>query len=325
MSNVFFEKTKDLREKIREEVIGSLKKISNEKIRKILLQRVKSSFFLKGIIADYIHQGLGGNLSDKERLNLISGLEIYSSSLVLLDNLLDKHYIRNGETTYLSEFGPEMHALASQYATHMGLFKMLPYLRNFIGFSKYFYQYIDNAITGAIEMDVEHPKNSEESLEYISKVNGFTLGAPLALIATTATRNIFKIMGVFEYGYKSGISFGIYEEIRDLIGEHGRERAYELKKGRIPLLMFFASEKDKKFSPKKYVGRDLPEKEFHYLWNQLKQSKAFEKIDKIVNNNFSFAKKSLEKIMKKEYFEELDLLRKDILDSLYVYMDKRNL
>jgi len=246
MSNVFFEKTKGLREKIREEIIESFKKVSNEKIRKILLQRAKSSFFLKGIIADYIHQGLGGSLSDKKRLNLISGLEIYSSSLVLLDNLLDKHYIRNGETTYLSEFGPEMHALASQYATHAGLFKMLPYLKNFIEFSKYF-QYVDNAITGAVKMDVEHPKNSKESLEYISKVNGFTLGVPLALIATTATKNIFKIMNVFRYGYKSGISFGIYEEIRDLVGEHGRERAYELQEGKIPLLMFFASEKDKKF------------------------------------------------------------------------------
>ncbi len=321
MSKLFFEETKPLKEKIRKEILKSFSKISNEKIRKILIQRANTSSFLKGILADYVHRGLGGKFNQKDRLRLISGLEIYAGGLVLMDNLLDGHNIRNNETTYLFEFGSEMQALASQYSTHLGMFRMIPYLENVIDFSSRF-RYFDQVFSGAINMDVEKPKNSTEVLNSISKVNGYTLGLPLALIATTATRNMLKIWNVFRYGYNSGISFGIYEEIRDLMGEHGRGRGYELERGRIPLVMFLASEKDKSFNPQDYTERVLSEKEFISLYNKLREIGVFDDIENKVDNYFLKSKRNLEKAVDSRCAEKLDLLRRDITDSLHQYFTR---
>ena len=314
MNNLFFEKTKDLKESIKGNVEKTFQTISDKRIKKILMQRTKSSSFIKGIVADCIHCGLEGKFDNDKRIDFASALEIYSGGLVILDNIIDKHYVRNGKTTYLKEFGPEINALASQYSTHLGLIKMAPYLGNFIELCSKF-PGVDEVINGAIKMDLDLPKNLEDVLESICSVNGATFGMPLAIAATTATDDELDILDVFQYGYNAGIAFGIYEEVRDLVGQHGREKASELKRGRIPLIMFLAAEKDKNFCPKEYSGRPLSDKEFKELFYRLKENGAIKETKNMIQNYFDKSQRNIQEIIKKEKFETLNLLRKDIENS----------
>lgn len=317
MSKNFFEETRGLREEIKKGVISQCAKIENKQVKDIVLQRQEGASYIKGITSYYLHKGLGGGLSRIEIIKLAEAVEIYSTSMVLIDNLIDKHNKRDGNTTYLEEYGPEMMGLASVYTANIGLLKLSPYLENFFKLMEVDgVDAVGKAITSAVSMDIEHPTDPAKILENIVKVNGITLGFPLGLIASTARVDKKVIFEIMRYGTDTGTAFGLYEEVRDFIGEHGRGIASEMKTGRIPYFMADLGSRESNFDIKSYINKELNPMEYNSLLVKLTETGAFNRVKKLIKNHFDYGKEVIYNNLTFNEAEKLDLLRISIEESL---------
>lgn len=313
----FFRDTRKLREEIKSQVFNQFSGIEIKEVKDIVLQRQQKSSYVKGITSYYLHRGLNGNLSHNDLVSLTTAIEVYSTSMVLIDNLVDKHTQRDGETTYLEEYGPKMMGLASVYAANVGLLKLTPYLNNFLGITEVDgIDAIGKAITSAVSMDVEKPTNPQQILENIIRVNGITLGFPLGLVASTATDNKLIIFEMMRYGTDTGTAFGLYEEIRDFVGEHGRGKASEIKSGRTPYFIADLASRDNSFNPSDYVSKDISDLEHEKLLELLRGKGALKRTQKLIRNHLRYGSDILRRNLNKEEFEVLDSLRTTIEDSL---------
>lgn len=317
METDFFRDTSELKEEIKSNVLNQFDKVQTKEVRDIVLQRQQSSSYIKGITSYCIHKGLNGSLSHNDLIDLAGAVEIYSTSMVLIDNLVDRHNQRDGETTYLQEYGPEMMGLASVYATNVGLLKLAPYLHNFFGITEVDgFDAIGKAITSAVSMDVEKPKQPQQILENIVRVNGITLGFPLGLVASTATNDKLSIFEMMRYGTDTGTAFGLYEEIRDFVGEHGRGRASEIKAGRTPYFVADLASRDLSFNPDHYVGKDISNVEQEKLLELLRGKGALKRTQRLIKNHLGYGSDLLRRNLNKSEFETLDSLRITIEESL---------
>jgi len=317
MEKDFFRNTEKLRDEIKANIFNHFEKVENRQVRNIVLQRQQKSSHIKGITSYYLHQGLNGRLSHREMIDLAGAIEIYSTSMVLIDNLVDKHNQRDGETTYLEEYGPEMMGLASVYATNAGLLKLFPYLNNFFGITEVdCFDAIGKAITSAISMDIDRPTKPSQILENIVKVNGITLGFPLGLVASTATDNKLTIFEIMRYGTDTGTAFGLYEEIRDFIGEHGKGKASEMKSGRTPYFIADLDSIDTTFNASDYVGKDISDEEHKMLLELLRGKGALKRTQRLIKNHFGYGRNILQRSLNQDEFEILDSLRITIEDTL---------
>lgn len=313
----FFKDTKGLKEEIKSNVLNQFGKIQTKKVKDIVLQRQQNSSYIKGITSYYIHRGLNGSLSHNDLVDLAGAVEVYSTSMVLIDNLVDRHNQREGETTYLREYGPEMMGLASVYATNVGLLKLAPYLNNFFGITEVDgLDAIGKAITSAVSMDVEKPTQPQQILENIVRVNGITLGFPLGLVASTATNDKLAIFEMIRYGTDTGTAFGLYEEIRDFVGEHGRGKASEIKAGRTPYFVADLASRDSSFNSNHYVGKDISNIEQEKLLELLRGKGALKRTQRLIKNHLGYGSDLLRRNLNRNEFETLDSLRTTIEDSL---------
>ncbi len=317
METDFFKDTKELKEEIKSNVLNQFDRIQTKKVRDIILQRQQNSSYIKGITSYCMHKGLNGSLSHNDLIDLAGAVEIYSTSMVLIDNLVDGHNQRDGETTYLREYGPEMMGLASVYATNVGLLKLAPYLNNFFGITEVDgLDAIGKAITSAVSMDVEKPTQPQQILENIVRVNGITLGFPLGLVASTATNDKLAIFEMMRYGTDTGTAFGLYEEIRDFVGEHGRGKASEIKAGRTPYFVADLASRDSSFNPNHYIGKDISDVEQEKLLELLRGKGALKRTQRLIKNHLGYGSDLLRRNLNRNEFETLDSLRTTIEDSL---------
>lgn len=317
MGNDFFRDTQSLKEEIKLKVFNLFGRVDNPNLRDIILQRQRKSSYIKGITSYYLYKGLNGKLSHEEVINLVAAIEIYSTSMVLIDNLVDKHNQRDGETTYLKEYGPEMMGLSSLYTANIGLIKLSPYLNHF-------FEVVDvdganaigEAITSAIQMDIDCPRQPSQILENIVKVNGITLGFPLGLVASIATDNKFTIFEIMRYGADIGTAFGLYEEIRDFVGEHGKGLASEMKSGRTPYFMADLESRDQSFKASDYVGKSISDDTHAKLLELLRGKGALKRTQRLIRNHFEYGREILKRNLCSDEFNVLDSLRITIENSL---------
>lgn len=313
----FFKITQSLRNKVRNNVEACFCKIPDHRIKQILLQRQKTSSFLKGISSYYIHKGLQGRLSEIDLIEVSSSIEIYSTGLVILDNIIDNHGLRNGRTTYLKELGYKVNMLASYWATHLGIYKLLPHTTNFLKIIEDFdFDIVEDAIIGMISMDIDHPKSSATALDTISKVNGITFGVPLAITASTATTNPLSIYDIYKYGLETGTAFGLYEELLDLMGQHGRHKASEISCGRKPYCLLICEETNSWFNADDYMGKHLTEESHRKLINELRIGGALDSTVRIIEKNLESGRKRIAQQLEENNYRLLDILRITIENTL---------
>ncbi len=315
MNEKFYIQSKNIREKIRKKIYLSLSKTPNKKLRDIILQRNTTSSFLKGIMAYYVYEGLEGNFSEEKKIDLASGIEIFCSVGAIFDNAMDNHEQRNEKTTYLKEYGREMQFAASQYVLHYGLKFLLPFLE---GFSKDFPNFYrgDEAVIGMIKTDLERSKNLYDQIKTIELSNGIFNETPLVIAAANATKDKNKIELVRQYGFNLGTGLGIYEELRDLLGEHGRKRATEIEKGRAIIPLHYASKLDREFNFNSYLNNSLSEKDYVFLIKKLNFCGAIGNTVSLAKDYLDKAHNSLEKAVNQTCVDKLRPLSDSIKDSL---------
>lgn len=289
METNFFKDTENVREEIYKNVSSKFTNLENDSIKDILLQRQKTSSYLKGITSYLIHNGLSGPLNHGKNIDLASAIETYSTGLVILDNIIDSHKIRNNETTYLEEHGLQKNILAANYAIHLGLLDLAPFLNNLttskLGIDS---DFLKNSLEGILLMDIEKPTDSLSILDSISKVNGNSLSIPLAITASNATNDMYRIGDILNYANDTGIAFGLHEEIRDLIGEHGRNFGTEISSGRTPYSLSYLNEKEPSLNLKEYIGKNLSKKDKETLINILKNRGAFKHTQKLIHRHLDY-------------------------------------
>lgn len=307
----FYLKNKNIENKIKKKVSEAFSNIGDSEISKILSQRQETSSYIKGLSSYHIYKGMSKNYSEEINLELSKNLEIWSTGLVILDNITDSHELRNNKTTYLKEFGLAKNAVASSYATHIGM----------IGLSKYISKLKEKtndlgdlstskSVDGAINMDLNHPTTTTEIIDSIAKVNGLTLSLPLSISAAAADGDKKAIYDILRYGYDTGIAFGLFEELRDLMGKHGRKRASEIQDGRTPYYLARAIETNKNLNFASFVGKELSNAEYKNLIHMLKSTSVLNHTSNLIKNHLEYGRKRIEWRLSPESYEELDLLRK---------------
>jgi len=121
---------------------------------------------------------------------------------------------------------------------------------------------------------------------------------------------------MMRYGTDTGTAFGLYEEIRDFVGEHGRGRASEIKAGRTPYFVADLALRDSSFNPNDYVGKNISDLEQEKLLELLRGKGALKRTQKLIKNHLGYGSDLLRKNLNEEEFEILDSLRITIEDSL---------
>jgi|GEM_PF-3731637 len=310
----FFTESEDIREKLRARILEKTEAIPNLKLKTIILQRHLTSILLKGVLGYLIHEGVGGNLSEDRKLELASGIEIFCSSAAILDNVMDGHKERNGETTYLKEYGEQMQLAASQYVLYHGLKILLPFMGCFN--EKYSDRFrFEESIIGMVKMDIESSGTLEGQIETLERTNGNFNSAPLVIAATTGTENEDKINNIEKYGFNLGTGLAVYEEIRDLLGEHGRRRATEVEAGRLVLPLLYASQRID-FDPKRYIRRKLRKQEYSEMMEKLVQTGALTKSADLAKMYLNNSRTDLKKAVDEKCYQKLNNLTESILNSL---------
>ena len=315
----FYMSSEKIREKIRERSIELLSKIKESRVRDILMQRAKFSSFIKGILAYYIHDGLDGNFSSRRKVDLSSKLEIFSSSGAILDNVIDKHEERNGKTTYLREYGPTIQLFASQYALNYGLRSLFPFLSTFC--EKFSNEYkLDQTILGMIQMDTGRSIDLDDHLKMTGSVNGHFNETILIMTASVVTEDVHKIKAIGSYGFNLGIGLGIYEELRDLLGKHGRKRATEVEEGRVITPLHIAQD----FNYSHYIGRQLNKAEYKILLHELQKRGSLKRTSNLACDYFQKALNKLESAVNARCIQNIKPLHTSLESSMERMLVKRN-
>lgn len=303
----FWEHVKELKTIISQEILFYINSIKDNEIKHVLQQRNLNSFFAKGIIAYYVCEGLKADLNQNEKIKLSVALELYCSSLAIIDNVIDNHFERNGKTTLLKEYGNSIHILAAHYTHHLGLKILLPYLDRFIKQFSDFYEF-DMIIYGMSQMDLKTSRSLDEQLRNIELTNGLFMKIPLLIAASCATEEKTKIDMISSYGFNLGVGLGIYEEVRDLFGYHGRMRCTEVESGRICIPMHYAALEESSFDPLTFSGRKLSDTEYWTLIDVLYKTDSFIKTKDLISEYFRKAQNGLDSSLSGDAVATLKLL-----------------
>ncbi|HBG25964.1 MAG: hypothetical protein A2Y10_13860 [Planctomycetes bacterium GWF2_41_51] len=316
MRNIFFEESSHIREAIRKRIDRVTEQIPHPKLRDIIRQRNKTSSFLKGAIGYYIHEGVGGIYPEEQRLELATGIEVLCSSGAIFDNAIDEHEERNGETTFLKEYGVWMQIAASQYVLHRGLKMLFPFMSIYT--EKFFHMYsIDDAVIGMVGMDIESSNNLDEQIKITEKSNGRFAEVPLVIAATTGTEDTITIEYISKFGYCLGTALGIYEEVRDMLGKHGRRRATEIERGRFAIPLHYANDM-KGFKASDYIGKTINDDAYRSMIRGVIQSGSLRKTQNLAGTYFQKAEDALYFAVNKFCFDRL----KGLLESVSLELEE---
>lgn len=310
MTNDFFGGFAQIREGIRRRIREVSDKIPHPKLKDIINQRNKTSSFFKGAISYFIHEGVGGSFPEKDKIELATGIEVLCSSGAIFDNAIDGHEERNGETTFLREYGVWMQVAASQYVFHHGLKMLFPFMHTYTKKFSHMYS-IDDAVIGMVGMDIEKSRNLQEQVKTTERSNGKFAEVPLVIAATTGTEDRGVIENISKYGFNLGAALGVYEEVRDMLGKHGRRRATEIERGRFIIPLHFANETEN-FNVEKYIGRTINDEEYITMIKGIIESDAMRKTQNLAERYFDKAEIALRSTVNRPCFEKLNGLRMSV-------------
>lgn len=300
----FFEESTNLREEIHKRMDAMVEQVPHSKLQDIIRQRNKTSSFLKGSIGYFLHEGVGGTFSNEKRIELATGIEVLCSSGAIFDNAIDGHEERNGETTFLKEHGVWMQVAASQYVLHHGLKMLLPFMGTYVQKFSHMYS-VDDAVVGMVGMDIETSNSLDEQVRITEKSNGRFAEVPLVIAATTGTDDPVKIEHISKYGFSLGTALGIYEEVRDIAGVHGRRRATEVENGRFAIPLHHANQVSG-FNTRQYVGQEIDDASYGVMMKRLIQSKSLRESQRLAQGYFKSAESALRLAVNQKCFEILD-------------------
>ena len=307
MTNDFFEESAQIREAIRRRIGQVTNQVPHPKLKDVINQRNKTSSFLKGTMGYFIHEGVEGKLSKKGKIELATGIEVLCSSGAIFDNAIEGHEERNGETTFLKEYGIWMQVAASQYGLHHGLKMLFPFMNTYTQKFSHMYS-IDEAVVGMVGMDIERSKNLQEQLKTTERSNGRFAEVPLVIAATTGTDDGAVIEKISRYGFNLGTALGIYEEVRDMLGKHGRRRATEIEGGRFAIPLHIANEMED-FNIENYVGRIINDTEYVELIKRVINSGAMRETQSLAMRYFDQSGIALRSAVNRNCFDKLNSLR----------------
>lgn len=300
----FFEESMNVREEIRKGMDAMVEEIPHPKLKDIIRQRNKTSSFLKGSIGYFLHEGVGGTFPHEKRIELATGIEVLCSSGAIFDNAIDGHEERNGETTFLKEHGIWMQVAASQYVLHHGFKMLFPFMETYVQKFPHMYS-VDDAVVGMVGMDIETSSSLDEQVRITEKSNGRFAEVPLVIAATTGTDDSAKIGYISQYGFSLGTALGIYEEVRDIAGVHGRRRATEVESGRFAIPLHYANQASG-FNAVQYVGKEIDDESYEVMMEGLVRSKSLRQSQRLVQGYFERAEDALRLAVNQRCFEILN-------------------
>ena len=145
-------------------------------------------------------------------------------------------------------------------------------------------------------------------MKITERSNGRFAEVPLVIAATTGTDDGAVIEKISRYGFNLGTAIGIYEEVRDILGKHGRRRATEIEGGRFTIPLHIANELGN-FNLENYVGRVISDDEYAEMIKKIISSGAMRETQIIAIEYFDQAETALREAVERVCFNKLNSLR----------------
>ena len=296
------------------------REVTDSRLVDVLLQRIRTSAFLKGLLSYHLHRGLGGTFTETEIIEFGAALELFFSHTAYLDNVIDHHEVRNDTTTYLREHGTNTHILAAGWALHYGGKLLLPMLIHWNKNLSDLYEY--DRVFLAVTRESQPVDSVSDVMNLLNDIYGRFTSTALSMAATSATDNYMKIDAIAKCGKNLGIGIAIAEELKDHFGEHGRRRAFELEHGRMGLMLHHLCSANVDFPIKEYIGCTLSDADYSGLLYESFVSGAVEQTIADMNRFLDAADHSLHGAVTEACLDEFHSLTCNIKETISFVIEK---
>lgn len=199
--------------------------------------------FIKGLIAYNLMMATfnkNTKIGKKEVLAISTFIELCSGLYRYHDDTVDKHIERGGKKTVRVFFDEGTSVLCGDWLFMKGFGEFLRVAEKNKKLQKLLPDCIDGLgeiAVGMHLMELRNTRSLDKIINSVEKCNGNANAISAALAVACVGGSKKQVDSARKFGYAVGMALALHEEIRDLFGAHGRERAHELKNGRITVVL----------------------------------------------------------------------------------------
>jgi len=214
----------------------------------------------------------------------------------------------------LREYGVNNHLLAALWAMHHGLKLLLKDVKCVP--PQIITQYEYDKVVLAVANENEAHSSASDIIALMSEIYGRFTSTAFILSAYTANASNATVRRLGKIGSNLGIGIAIAEEIKDLLGEHGRSRAYEAELGRKGLVLQFLQEERPSFGVQAHLGHALSETEYRHLLSACYQSGALQKARETMVTYLRRCTRSLRSVVSSDCFHTVKTLASGMVETV---------
>lgn len=279
---------------------------------------------------------------------LATAFEIFQTSILIHDDIIDHDDLRRGKTTIHSYNGKKYYELTKSNLSYdlgnsiaicmgdLGFYEANKIIAtNYNNDSKlgdilnYFSDIVIKTIKGEL-LDVITPFIEENKLEnksleetiyevYKLKTAYYTIVGPLSLGLILGGVDKSNIKDVEEFGIPLGVAFQLQDDLLGIYGDNiGKVIGSDIKEFKTTLLYSITKENNELYNELlNYYGKEVNEDSVTRVREIFEESKAKEQVEKLIDEMY---KKSIDKINNINWIKEED---KEILIGLVDYLKSR--
>jgi len=332
----FLKKQAQIIDKRLDEVLSQTSKKVNEaspELNKLFSEFINSSRDGKRIRGALVLLGyqIGGGKDNDKIIDGAVAFEIFQTSILAQDDIIDKSLLRRGKPSLYKALGGDARAIAQSLClSDLGFFTAIRLINNLeiqsslkIKATNLFIQTITQTVLGEM-LDIETPflerdfQDSDALKISLLKTARYTISGPLMLGALLAGGEVERLKKLQIFGDNLGIAFQIQDDILGIFGDEkitGKSSTADIKECKASLLISYAqkeSNQAQKEILEKYYGN--PEVDEEGI-SQVKE--IFEK-----TGAWNYAKSQADQYFLKAE-ESLKGMEEELLYSLVTYLKTR--
>lgn len=292
-----------------------------------LLKKLKYEHF------DYINESthalttLYGILCPKDHnelhTNIAKNLELLKSSILIIDDIIDKSPKRNGEKSLYLEIGVGSSILISEILKSKAVLNISKIVSILSPQKLYrILELIEHTYTiicqGQLD-DIEFEAVSLDEIslnqyfEMIENTSAHFIALPAIIATILANKSEEEILCIRKFGIYLGLAYQIRDDVLDIVGDQeycGKTEYIDIKssKKRLPILLAYrksSNEEKKEIDKLMNLNKNLDNEEIEYLLGLIKRKNSIQKCFDILLKFKTLSIKEIENWNDKEQYRQL--------------------
>lgn len=234
---------------------------------------------LRGMLVKLGFELAGGN--NQEILKCATAVEIFQTSILAHDDIIDQSQIRRGKPTLYKMLGADHYALSQAISLgDIGLFLTVKLIsecnfkedRKVKALQEFSKMAVNTGLGEVLDIELTTLKKGEVEdvlAVYKLKTAYYTIVYPLSIGAILAGADKHLLSRIEEFGENLGIAFQIQDDILGVFGDTeslGKSVSSDIEEGKVSLLLVFAmenaSKEDRQFLEKVYGKGEINKEDF---------------------------------------------------------------